>query len=191
MKPTLDPKGGPWLIWSNHWGRWHRRSDDGGACGYTDDIAQAGLFEYPKANEYHDGPGGRDEAKPAWSVAHQLRERRRQIRRDLRALDAKIDDLSTRAARAKLTKLGPQQQAVLEALACGYASVEWRAYCFRRLTDTTSLSRAQVQRACKALRRYGLAKLEIGLYDDDGEPRGAGYRCTDAGAQWLAAQVAP
>jgi hypothetical protein len=44
-----------WLIWSRKWNLWHRRSADGGACGYTDSIAEAGLFPFSKANAYHDG----------------------------------------------------------------------------------------------------------------------------------------
>ena len=44
-----------WFIWSKKWNCWHRRSESGGACGYTDDIAQAGIFVRAKAVEYHDG----------------------------------------------------------------------------------------------------------------------------------------
>jgi hypothetical protein len=43
-----------WLIWSKYWNAWHRRSEDGGACGYTSDIAQAGLFPRSKAASYND-----------------------------------------------------------------------------------------------------------------------------------------
>jgi hypothetical protein len=34
---------------------WHRRGEGGGCNGYTDDIAEAGLFPYSKAIAYHDG----------------------------------------------------------------------------------------------------------------------------------------
>jgi hypothetical protein len=45
-----------WLIWSHYHALWHRRcSDTGGACGYTADIAEAGLFPRSKALGYHDG----------------------------------------------------------------------------------------------------------------------------------------
>jgi hypothetical protein len=44
-----------WLIWSREWRAWHRRSSCGGACGYTNDIAEAGLFPRPEAVAYHDG----------------------------------------------------------------------------------------------------------------------------------------
>jgi hypothetical protein len=42
------------LIYSNKWGLWHRRSEDGGACGYTSDILEAGVFETAKAWAYDD-----------------------------------------------------------------------------------------------------------------------------------------
>jgi hypothetical protein len=44
-----------WLIWSKTWSAWHRRSAEGGACGYTGDLADAGLFIRSKALAYHDG----------------------------------------------------------------------------------------------------------------------------------------
>jgi hypothetical protein len=54
LRPT--PEGARvWLIWSHYHGAWHCRSAQGGACGYTDDIARAGLFERAKANDYNDG----------------------------------------------------------------------------------------------------------------------------------------
>lgn len=51
------PMGGDgreYLIWSYKWNAWHRRSDEGGACGYTTDLASAGVFEKAKARAYHD-----------------------------------------------------------------------------------------------------------------------------------------
>ena len=44
-----------WLIWSIKWGAWHRRSSTGGAAGYTDNLAHAGLFPFSIARSYHDG----------------------------------------------------------------------------------------------------------------------------------------
>ena len=44
-----------WLIWSIKWNAWHRRSSTGGAAGYTDNIAHAGLFPFSTARAYHDG----------------------------------------------------------------------------------------------------------------------------------------
>ena len=54
MRPTA-PDQRVWLIWSKKWGTWHRRSESGGACGYTSDILQAGLFPFATAAEYNDG----------------------------------------------------------------------------------------------------------------------------------------
>jgi hypothetical protein len=49
------PDSREWLIWSHYHAAWHRRSKEGGACGYTGDIAHAGLFERAKADSYNDG----------------------------------------------------------------------------------------------------------------------------------------
>ena len=56
MKRLHDtPEGScEWLIWSHYHNAWHRKSG-GLACGYTSDIAEAGLFPRSKALEYHDG----------------------------------------------------------------------------------------------------------------------------------------
>lgn len=51
----MGPQPDGWLIWSKKWGCWHRRSSIGGACGYTSDIAAAGVFPREKAAAYHDG----------------------------------------------------------------------------------------------------------------------------------------
>jgi hypothetical protein len=58
------------LIWSVKWGRWHRRCvDTGGACGYTDDILRAGLFETSTALDY----GSEPEINRAVPVAEALK----------------------------------------------------------------------------------------------------------------------
>lgn len=52
----MTPEGSrEWLIWSHYHAGWHCRSSTGGACGYTNDIAQAGLFERGTADSYNDG----------------------------------------------------------------------------------------------------------------------------------------
>jgi hypothetical protein len=51
----MGPQPHGWLIWSKKWACWHCRSATGGACGYTSDIRQAGIFPREKASEYHDG----------------------------------------------------------------------------------------------------------------------------------------
>src|SRR3546814_2521470 len=53
LKPTPDgAREG--LIWSKYHNAWHRRSESGGACGYTNDIADAGVFDRAKAAVYND-----------------------------------------------------------------------------------------------------------------------------------------
>jgi hypothetical protein len=54
LRPTADGSR-EWLIWSRYHNAWHCRSSIGGACGYTDDIARAGVFERSKADGYNDG----------------------------------------------------------------------------------------------------------------------------------------
>src|SRR3546814_12557665 len=53
LKPTPDGSR-EWLIWSKYHNAWHRRSASGGACGYTNDIADAGVFDRAKAAVYND-----------------------------------------------------------------------------------------------------------------------------------------
>jgi hypothetical protein len=90
-KPELNGEG-PWLIRSHYWGAWHRRSEDGAACGYTQDIAGAGVFGFEKAREYHDWPDGRDEAVPLAEALPQLQERLTQINASRDKLKAIITD---------------------------------------------------------------------------------------------------
>lgn len=53
LRPTPDGSC-EWLIWSKYWRAWHRKSVAGGASGYTDDIAEAGLFPRSVAVQYND-----------------------------------------------------------------------------------------------------------------------------------------
>lgn len=108
------------------------------------------------------------------------------LRREYRSKLAELRAAEAERARAKMKGLGPQQRAVLSVLCEEFHHLDWRAHSFRGLSSLTGLTRAQVQRACKGLRRLGFAKLEIGLWDEDGEPRGAGYRATREGEAFLA-----
>lgn len=80
-RPVREDEG-PWLIRSHYWSSWHRKSADGGAAGYTDDIAHAGVFGFEKARAYHDLniARPRDEAIP--------------VRRHLRAMRARLQELT-------------------------------------------------------------------------------------------------
>lgn len=51
-RSPIHPDG--WLIWSLKWGRWHRRGESGGAAGYTDELASAGVFPESVASAYND-----------------------------------------------------------------------------------------------------------------------------------------
>lgn len=93
----FDETAGPWLIWSRHWGCWHRRSSSGGAAGYTSDIAQAGLFDEKVARAYHDPPPHRrDEAIPAAKIIRQLRERLAELDAERAEFAAKVELVHTR-----------------------------------------------------------------------------------------------
>lgn len=96
---ALKAADGPWLIRSHYHGAWHRRGSDGGAQGYTNDITQAGIFELPKAQEYHH-PGDRDTAVPLSSVIPGLEAR-------LSELTAARDALAAAVERARASLRQP------------------------------------------------------------------------------------
>lgn len=86
-----------WLIWSRYHGAWHRRSADGGACGYTNDIAQAGLFVRAKANSYNDGD--RNEAFHVSERVEQLLYAREQLEIRMENVTAALTMASALAAK--------------------------------------------------------------------------------------------
>jgi hypothetical protein len=94
-RPVNEAEG-PWLIWSHYWGSWHRRSDTGGAAGYTNDVAQAGVFDFAKAREYHDYqfPNGRDEAVPRHRVKKLLQARAKELEAERQKIDALIAEVA-------------------------------------------------------------------------------------------------
>ena len=62
---------------------------------------------------------------------------------------------------------------------------EWCAT-FASIVASTGMDRKTVRRHVRALARKGLAEYYRGLWDEDGNPRGAGYCITEAGQDWLA-----
>lgn len=74
------------------------------------------------------------------------------------------------------------ERKVLAALAEDYSDDEWHAWYLRDLVTETKLEIAQVRRACRSLAKKGYAKYERGLFNEDGEVAGSGYRATLAGA---------
>jgi len=55
-------------------------------------------------------------------------------------------------------------------------------HCFAYVMDETKLDRKAVRRACRSLKRKGLARFSVGLWTEDGEMRGSGYAATREGA---------
>lgn len=79
-----------WLIWSNKWGCWYR----GGSSGYTNDVAQAGLYDRATAKlHYVDGPKRHRDVEPfpLSRVRAMLLRRRAQIKREAEEQIARLD----------------------------------------------------------------------------------------------------
>jgi hypothetical protein len=98
-----------WLIWSRYHAAWHCRSSEGGACGYTSDIANAGLFERAKADAYNDG-----DRNEAFHVSEKLHLIHAALRRHNEAVEALLT--LDRAASGTLTEGGDVEQAPGESL---------------------------------------------------------------------------
>jgi hypothetical protein len=78
---------------------------------------------------------------------------------------------------------------VLEALVNSNSDYEgWWYHAFKYIIGQTGLERKVVRRACRSLARKGLAEYGKGLWNDDGEPAGAGYAATRAGRDYLLTQ---
>ncbi|RSY83151.1 hypothetical protein DAH66_12850 [Sphingomonas koreensis] len=79
-----------WLIWSNKWGCWYRDK----CQGYTDDIAQAGLYDRATASRHYiTGPKKHRDVEPfpLSSVRTMLFRRRAEIEREASALIDRIN----------------------------------------------------------------------------------------------------
>lgn len=74
------------------------------------------------------------------------------------------------------------ERKVLAYLAEIYDHYDGGAYCgFAPIMSATGLDRKTVRRACRSLKRKGLADFCVGLWTDDGTPGGSGYGATRAG----------
>lgn len=62
-----------------------------------------------------------------------------------------------------------------------YDDSEWSAWYMHGIVTETKLELSQVRRAVRSLARKGLAAYERGLFNDDGQVAGSGYRATQAG----------
>jgi hypothetical protein len=86
----------------------------------------------------------------------------------------------------KLARVNENERKVLAALAEWYSDeAEWNAFYLRGLVSETKLELSQVRRSVCSLAKKGLAKYERGLFNEDGEVAGSGYRATLAGAALL------
>jgi DNA-binding MarR family transcriptional regulator len=83
-------------------------------------------------------------------------------------------------------KLNENEVKVLGQLVEYYEHNEDFAYVsFAPLIRDLKLDRAAVRRACRSLKRKGLATFLTGLITEDGEFAGAGYSATEEGAKLL------
>lgn len=82
-------------------------------------------------------------------------------------------------------KINDKERKVLDILVQAYHPDEWAAYAFASLSRITKLTIPEVGRACRSLRKKGLAEYERTLVTDEGVPAGAGYRATEEGAALL------
>lgn len=76
--------------------------------------------------------------------------------------------------------ISEREMKALNALARAY-SEEFGFLNFAGVADRSGLDPKHVRRSVRALARKGLAEYGRGLWSEDGEVAGAGYRCTDAG----------
>jgi DNA-binding IclR family transcriptional regulator len=77
---------------------------------------------------------------------------------------------------------------VLEALnEEGCNVLEWNYLTFATISSRTKLDRQEVRRIARHLARKGFTEYGKGLWTQDGEPFGSGYRITEAGAAALEA----
>lgn len=81
---------------------------------------------------------------------------------------------------APAPSISEREMKALNALAGIYGS-EYGYLAFKSIARRSGLDPSHVRRSVRALARKGLAEYGKGLWTDDGELAGSGYRCTDAG----------
>jgi len=85
---------------------------------------------------------------------------------------------------SKEIKINEKEEKCLRALA-EYYDADANCMYFRGVVEQTKLELKEVRRAVRSLARKGLAQFERGLFDDDGQVAGSGYRCTLEGVNFL------
>ena len=83
-----------------------------------------------------------------------------------------------------MSKMLESHRAVLTAL----AENEGYFFGFATLMFETKMERRDVRRIVRHLARKGLTEYAKGLWNEDGEPCGSGYRITDQGMATLSSQ---
>jgi len=127
---------------------------------------------------------GLNAAPSASEVWHKRRELYR-LRGEVAKLAAEVRAGEQARERAKLKRLAPHQRRVLAALVDDHWDDEFTYYRpFSTIASWSGLTRPQVSRACKALRRLGFTQYARGLFTEDGEVAGSGYRITRLGHAW-------
>jgi hypothetical protein len=78
------------------------------------------------------------------------------------------------------TNMSPNEKKVLIALAEIHS--ECGGYCsFDYIATLSGLPRDKIRRTVRSLARQGFAEFGKGLWTEDGEPAGSGYKCSDDG----------
>ena len=83
------------------------------------------------------------------------------------------------------TRVSKREAMALQALADEYCR-DFGYLTFRSISALSGLEQAHVRRTVRALARKGLAEYAKGLWTEDGQLAGAGYRCTTAGLELAA-----
>jgi len=71
---------------------------------------------------------------------------------------------------------------VLALLASG--SEDFGIMCFSEIAYFIKLNRSEIRRACRSLKRKGLAEFHRGCWTEDGVPAGSGYGATKLGRDY-------
>jgi DNA-binding IclR family transcriptional regulator len=88
--------------------------------------------------------------------------------------------ISAETVPAPTRSVSEREMMALNALAGIYGS-DYDCLGFKAIARRSGLDPAHVRRSVRALARKGLAEYAKGLWTDDGELAGSGYRCTAAG----------
>ncbi len=91
-----------------------------------------------------------------------------------------VIEAKAEVSQAPAPSVSEREMKALNALAGIYGS-EYGYLAFKAIARRSGLDPSHVRRSVRALARKGLAEYGKGLWTDDGELAGSGYRCTEAG----------